>query len=106
MRVAEEPTAKQVPLVWEGIENVPITFTNEILLQAGQYGEFLLTFGQSAPPAILGETEEERVKKLERVSSVPVNPIARFALTPTTLVQLSTLLQMVLANYQQPGLNE
>ena len=99
--VAEEPLQKRVRLVWVGVEDIPISFTNQALGQVGSHGEILLTFGQSSPPAFLPESEEEQARALEELSELPIKPVARFALTRTSLEQLIGALQTTLNNYDQ-----
>lgn len=99
--LAEEHQVRRVPLTWVGTEDVPIFYVNEALGQVGSYGEILLTLGQSTPPAFLAENEEDRRRMFEEVTAVPVKPVARVALTRTTLTRLLTALQTTLKTYDE-----
>ncbi len=100
--MAEEPVQqKRVRLVWVGAEDMPIVFTNQALGQVGSHGEILLTFGQTSPPAFIPESEEETARILERLSELPIKPVARLALTRTSLEQLIVALQTTLTNYDR-----
>ncbi len=88
---------KQIPLVWVGIEDVPILFANQFVSQF-QETEFLLTIGQVAPPLILEPMTDEA---LARMGPVPVRPIARFAITPAAFEQLVDVLQRNLEHRRQ-----
>lgn len=61
---------RSVPLIWIDREDEPVLFANQILAQHLN-DEFLISFGQVSPPAILG-SEEEREDALARVEFVPV----------------------------------
>jgi len=62
--VDQEGHGIQIPIAWVGVEEVPIFFANQVVCQF-QQNEFILTFGQMSPPAILGATEEERAAQAE-----------------------------------------
>ena len=99
--MAEEPLQKRVRLVWVGTEDMPVVFTNQALGQVGSHGEILLTFGQSSPPAFVPESDEETARVLEELSELPIKPVARLALTRTSLEQLIVALQTTLKNYDR-----
>jgi len=95
------PEGVNLSVTWEGIDDVPILFVNQILGQVGQQSEIILTFGQLAPPAILGETQEERERKLRGLAGISIKPVARLALTRVGLEQLVGILQQTLENYDK-----
>jgi hypothetical protein len=41
-----------------------------------------LTFGQASPPVILGETDEEKRRQLDKVQSIVIQPVVRLAMAP------------------------
>jgi hypothetical protein len=98
--VNEEGQSIQIPLAWIGVEEVPIFFANQAVVQF-QQNEFILTFGQMSPPAILGSTEEERAEQAEEIPYVPVKPLARLGLTEARMRELIALLEVNLRNYEQ-----
>ena len=95
------PEGATPPVVWVGVDDLPIIFTNQTLGQVGQQTEVILTFGQLAPPAILAQTQEEREKQVRSLTHVPIKPVARLALTRTGLEQLMDVLQQTIANYDK-----
>jgi hypothetical protein len=90
----------QVPTVWVGVEDLPILFTNQTI-GVVQRGEVFLTFGALVPPAIIGETVEERKAQAESIQFVQINPVARMAMTPDHLRRLIQVLQDTLSNYER-----
>lgn len=73
------PDVLQVPLVWIGIDEAPISLLNQFLVQK-QDEEYIITLGSVAPPVLLG-SEEERREQISRVRFVPVRVLGRFGMT-------------------------
>jgi hypothetical protein len=94
--MAEESSVKgkMLPLVWE--EPGTAVFANQAIAQYDGHSVYL-TFGQVRPPLILGETEEERHRQIEKVQSVTVLPVVRIAMTPETFRVVAEALQKHLA---------
>lgn len=97
--MAEDPEAVRIPVVWVGGDETPILLVNQFLGQF-QDSEFILTFGQFAPPALIG-TEEERREQAREISFIPVKVLARLALTRSRLEELMRVLQETLANHDK-----
>jgi hypothetical protein len=99
---AEQPPegAIQVPVVWVGADDLPVHHANQFVGVVAP-GEVFLTMGTLIPPAILGETEDERRAMAEKVQFVPIQPIARIGLTPDGLKALMAILEQTLANYEK-----
>ena len=89
----------ELPLVYVGIEDVPVLFANQFLVQHEQ-NEFLLTVGQLQPPPLLG-SPEEKMEQLKTMTYVPVKVVARFGMTRQRLAQLVEVLQTNLQNYDE-----
>jgi hypothetical protein len=70
---------KLVPLVWG--EPGMVAFANQVIVQYDGNLVFL-TFGQANPPVILGETEEEKQRLLEKIQSIVVAPVVRLVMAP------------------------
>lgn len=102
MAAAEQPGegSVQVPVVWVGAEELPVQFVNQFV-GVVQPGEIFLTLGTIVPPAIIGDTLEERREQAEAIQFVQVQPVARVALTPARLRELIGVLQTTLANYEK-----
>ena len=92
-----EPVA--IPIVYLGVEDAPLLYANQFVIQY-QQNEFILTVGQLAPPILLG-TEEERRQQARELTYVPVKVVARFALTRTRLEELVKVLAGHLERYDQ-----
>ena len=74
-----QPTVKKVPLVW--IEpGAPIVANQAVVQYDGNL--VYVTFGQSSPPLILGDTEEERRQQLDKINSIAVAPVIRLVMAP------------------------
>lgn len=95
----EENAGREIPLSWVGLEDVPLFFANQFICQFNQ-DEFILTIGQMAPPALLGD-EEQRTRQLEQLDQIPVRPLARIAFTPSRLVELINVLEANRWQYEQ-----
>jgi len=90
----------QVPVVWVGAEELPVYFVNQFVGVIGP-GEVFLNLGAIVPPAILGETDEEKKAQAESIRFVEVKPVARIALTPERLREFVTVLNQTLTNYER-----
>ncbi|MBA2713885.1 MAG: hypothetical protein H0U55_10095 [Rubrobacteraceae bacterium] len=100
-RVAEDTQRSlQIPVLWDGVENVPLVLTNQVLGQVGQQGEVILTFGQVNPPLLMG-TPEQQAQQAGEIPFVAVKPVARLALTKAGLDDLVRVLQDTQRNYEQ-----
>ena len=88
-----------LPLVREGIEDAPILFANDFIIQ-NQGSEFILTVGQLQPPVLLG-TAEERQAQLEKTTYVSVRIIARLGLTEQRMGQLVEVLNQQWDKYKK-----
>jgi len=95
--MAEEPGFVQLPVVRVGLDEVPIHFVNDFVVQHDK-GEFFLTVGQLQPPIVLG-TPQERKEQAERLGYIPVKVVARFGLTRRRLEELIRVLQENLQGY-------
>jgi hypothetical protein len=82
----DEGGYREVPVVWENLDSVPVLFANQFIIQHYQ-DEFILTVGQMVPPAILGD-EEAREAQLEEIEQVSAKPLARIAFTRERLREL------------------
>ncbi len=75
--------SRNVPLAWIGVEELPLLYSDQFIVQYHE-GTFIMSIGQSVPPAFIG-TQEEREQQLEQITYVPVKPVARVAFTPAKL---------------------
>jgi hypothetical protein len=87
----DENEQREIPLTWMNVEDVPVLFANQFIIQHNQ-DEFILTIGQMVPPALLGD-EQQRAAQLQEIERVPVKPLARIAFTRARLVELVQALE-------------
>lgn len=101
--MAAEPEGIQVPVVWLGVEEVPILFANAFVSQidAQTLDSLVLTVGQMTQPAISGATEQERRQQVENVAYVPIKPVVRLGLTEARAKELIATLGANLDHLEQ-----
>ncbi len=84
----QEPEGIQFPVVWVGVEETPIQFTNLFISQFDQDMEtFIITFGQLSPPVLIGTPDEIR-EQAEQITYVSVRPVARISLSRLRMKEL------------------
>lgn len=91
----------QVPLVWVGLDDAEISFVNQLLVQQGEGTEFFLSFGQVAPPVLLGDTPEANLEAARSIPYVPVRTLVRMETTAERMEQFIELMQRVLGRYRE-----
>lgn len=91
----------QIPLVWLGVEDAEIAFVNQLVVQH-QGSEFILTFGQQAPPMLFGGPEEN-IRQAREVEYVPVKVAVRIGLTAQRMAEFVKVMQQNLQKYEQRG---
>jgi hypothetical protein len=96
----ETPESLTIRLAWDGAENVAIVLVNQVLGQVGQQGEVILTFGQTAPPILIGDQDQQREQARE-IPFVPIKPVARLAITRAGLDDLIHVLNETRNNYDK-----
>jgi hypothetical protein len=89
-----------VPVVWEGLENVPIVLSNNALGQVGQHEEIILSFGQLTPPVIYGDLARQR-EQAQGIDRIVVRPVARLGLTRGGLDDLIRILTATRENFDR-----
>jgi len=82
----EQESGIALPLLFVGMEEVPILYANHFLVQH-QESEFIITVGQVQGPPLLG-TREERIEQAKRLAYVPIKVVARLALTRERMAEL------------------
>ena len=99
----QQPEGINVPVIWLGVEDVPILLATAFVSQFdGQtLDSITLTVGQVTMPAIVGRTDAERQEQLEQIAFVPIKPIARLGLTPARTRELIATLQANLDQLEQ-----
>ena len=93
----EEQQGVRLPLTYLGIEETPILFVNNFVIQHDR-NEFVIMAGQVQKPLLLG-TLEERREQAEKITYVPVNIVARLGFTRERMVALIEMLQASLEQH-------
>ena len=75
-------------------------FVSNIVVQH-QPDVFILSFFEMWPPAVLGDTEEERLKAIDAVDHVEAKCVARLAVTPAKMRQFVEALTDNLQHYEK-----
>lgn len=95
------PGQLAVPLLWVGVDDADIHYANQIIVQPGEGTEFFVTFGQVAPPLLLGLTPEENLERAKNIPYVPVRTVTRLGLTLERMEQFTEVMQRVLTQYKE-----
>ncbi|MBI3360733.1 MAG: DUF3467 domain-containing protein [Chloroflexi bacterium] len=82
---------RPVPLKWTGVDDVPVNFANNILIQHTDH-EFIVTFGYIQPPIVLTESDADSI------NSVACLAVARIAVSPTRMPEI---LRALSENYEK-----
>ncbi|OIO91309.1 MAG: hypothetical protein AUK02_00040 [Anaerolineae bacterium CG2_30_58_95] len=61
---------------------------------------FILSFFEVFPPAILGETDDEKIKALNAIDHVEAKCVARLVLTPSTMKEFLDAMSENWKNYE------
>jgi hypothetical protein len=90
---ASEPGAEPVrtPIVWVGVDDLPVHYANQFVIQVHER-EIFLTAGVLIPPPIVAPTKQELQEQARKVEYVGVRPVARLALNRRRLEELRDLL--------------
>lgn len=95
----QESDSIQLPIVYASVDDEPMLFANQFVLQVNQ-DEFILVVGQLQPPLVLGTPEEQR-EQASRLTHVPVRVIARVGMTRQRVAELAQLLTDQLRRYDE-----
>jgi hypothetical protein len=97
--MAEERPDRDIPLVWVGLDELPVLFANQFLIQHWQ-DAFVVSVGQLVPPPVTG-TPEEQAEEIDQISYVPVKPVARLGFTRERVRELIIFLEASLEQYDR-----
>ncbi len=86
--------SKVVPLSWA--EPGPAVFANVAYAQYDGKSVYI-TFCQAIPPAILGQTDEEKLQQLDKVESIVAAPVIRLVMAPENFRAVAETFQKHLA---------
>jgi hypothetical protein len=88
-----------VPSRWGSVESLPVLLCNQLAVQ-GIQESVVLTFGFAAPPLLPG-TPEEQQAELEKLGGLTVQPLARFNVPLSALMQMVPALQTIVDRAKQ-----
>lgn len=91
---------KQVQLQRTYPENLQSHFVVNMVVQH-QPDMFILSFFEVWPPAILGETDEEKQEMLDSLESVEAKCVARLVVTPSRMREFVAVMNENLSNYER-----
>ena len=86
-KVISERTVKErvIPIKWEGVEECPLVFSNNMIVQHTEH-EFFITFAQIHPPLVLRDEDVAGIKSVRAKAAV------RVVLPPTRVPELIRIL--------------
>ena len=93
----------EIPVAWIGLDDAQILYANQMILQMGapdHLDEFILTFGQLHPPALLGDPGQQRAQ-LQSMPFVPVKIVAKLALSEARVRELQAVIAEILGKYDE-----
>jgi hypothetical protein len=92
----------EVPIIWAGVEDVPILYANTFVSQIDSSSPegFIITVGQVTPPALVGTPDQVR-EQAKQISYVPVRAVARIGVTRAKLEELVQVLQLNLEQFEE-----
>jgi hypothetical protein len=108
LAAADEPDRIAVPLVWAGLDDATIVYANSFLCQFDQdLQTFILSFGQSTPPVLVG-TPDEVKRQAQEIEFIQVKPLLRVSLSEVRFEEFRQALganldQLEHARKVQPG---
>src|SRR5258707_12171947 len=80
-------------------DNIPSHFVSQVVAQF-QEDHFILSFFELWPPAIIAETDEEKLAALKAIDRVQAKCVARIVITPTKMQELLGVLSTNYAKFQ------
>ncbi|MER7838279.1 hypothetical protein ABTY98_20900 [Streptomyces sp. NPDC096040] len=102
--MGDNDTAKAVtvPLLWVGLDDLPLLSTNQVLTQFDS-DHVYLAFGSATPPVLMGQNEEAVRDQAKRLSYVPVRGVTRLAVSRRHLGELIEVLQRTADTFDAQG---
>lgn len=95
-----ETIGKKIKIERTYPEELKSYFVSNVVVQH-QLDNFILSFFEVWPPAILGETEEEKIKELNSIEKVEAKCVARLVLTPSTMKEFLDTMTGNWKNYEE-----
>ena len=96
----EEIVAKNIRIERTYPADLQSHFVSDIVVQH-QPDTFILSFFEIWPPPILGESEEEKQRKLDALDHVEAKCVARLVVTPSKMREFLETMSENLRNYER-----
>jgi hypothetical protein len=94
------PVGIELPLVWVGIEELPIQMVSQMMVQVQAKDEIILTLGQTSPPILIG-TPEQQAAAASRIPFIPVRALVRSSLTSNRVREVIKALTDLLEKHDE-----
>src|SRR5215210_6976265 len=88
-----------LPVAYVGVDDVPIQFANQFVVQIEEE-EILLVVGQMSPPVLIG-TPAQQAEQAKGVPFVPIQVVARYGMTVHRARQLAELLSRQIKRFEE-----
>ena len=98
--MADSEQGIAIPVLFVGVEDVPILLANQFVIQHEQQ-EFILLVGQVAPPLIMPGSPEEQLEQARNIAYIPIKVVGRFGMTRERMVELISILQDNLKRFDE-----
>jgi hypothetical protein len=95
----EEIVAKKIRIERVYPEGLQSHFVSNVVVQH-QPDAFILSFFEVWPPAILGESDEEKKQAIDAIDHVEAKCVARLVLTPSKMREFLETMSENLQNYE------
>jgi hypothetical protein len=91
---------RQVPVTWDGIDELPMLAATTFACGVLGPGEIMLAIGQAAPPIFAGDPQEQE-RLINAIDSINARPVARVVMSPARAVELIASLQQAVNAHSQ-----
>jgi hypothetical protein len=81
-------------------EELPLNFVNDIIIQH-EPDFFMLSFFQLLPPAIIGDTDEEKLQIARSIKTIDSKCVARMVITPRKMRRFLEVISQNLQKYEE-----
>ena len=89
---------KLLKIVWNYPEDLQSHFVSNLIVQH-QPGAFVISFFEIWPPAILGDSEEEKKELLKAIDHVDAKCVSRLVVTPEKMKEFVAVMAENLSKY-------
>ena len=91
---------KKLKIIWNYPEELQSHFVSNIIVQH-QPGAFVVSFFEIWPPAIFGDSEEEKLTLIKSLDHIDAKCVSRLVVTPEKMKEFITLMTENLNSYEK-----